>query len=113
VIIDELGPQAVVHDSGAVVASVARDRFVYARDGRTLSLPVEPLAVYYVRLPDSPVWSDGTPLDAAEARQLLADVAATFEHWGERCEFVRPDDPRILRTLDQLVTYIRTEAGHG
>ncbi|WP_375500249.1 hypothetical protein [uncultured Jatrophihabitans sp.] len=110
-IVEELGSQAVAHDSGAIVASVARDSFVYARAGRTISLPVEPLDIYYVRLPDTAVWSDGRPLGADEAQQLLADVTATFEHWGERCELVRPDDPRILRTLDQLVTYIRAEAG--
>ena len=109
-IVEELGAQAVAHDSGAIVASVARTEFVYARAGRTLALSVEPLDVYHVRLPDRPAWSDGEPLTADEAQQLLADVAATFEHWGERCEFIRPDDPRILRSLDQLITYIRSEA---
>ena len=109
-IVQELSPQAVVHDSGAIVASTGRHSFVYARDGRTVSLDVEPLETYYVRLPERPVWSDGTLLTQADADQLVADVRATFEHWGERCELVAPDDPRILRTLDQLVTYLRAEA---
>jgi hypothetical protein len=110
VIVDEIGAQAVAHDSGAIVASTARDAFVYARGGRTITLPVEPLATYYFRLPESPTWSDGTPLTPEEGRQLLADVAATFDHWGERCEFVAPDDPRILRSLEAVVDYVRTQA---
>lgn len=109
-IVEDLGPQAVVHDTGAIVASTGRSSFVYARRGRTLPLAVEPLDVYYVRLPDRPAWDDGTLLSQDEADQLLADVRATFEHWGERCEFVAPDDPRVLSTLDQLVTYLRAEA---
>ena len=47
---------------------------------------------------------------ADEAQRLLTDVAATFEHWGERCEFVRPDDPRIPGRFDRLITHIRSEA---
>jgi hypothetical protein len=109
-IVDELTAQAVVHDSGAIVASTARDSFVYARDGRSLRLHVEPLDVYYVRLPHAPQWDDGTPLTEEQAAQLLADVADTFAHWGERCEFVYPDDPRILHTLDDLVGYLRSQA---
>lgn len=109
-IVDEIGAQAVAHDSGAIVASTARDAFVYARGGRTITLPVEPLDVYYLRLPDAPTWSDGVPLSPDEGQQLLDDVAATFEHWGERCEFVRPDDPRILRTLEAVVDFVRTQA---
>lgn len=106
----EISPQAVAHDSGAIVASTSRESFVYALAGRTINLPVEPLEVYYLRLPEAPTWSDGTPLSQAEADQMLADVTETFRHWGERCEFIAPDDPRILRTLDALVTYIRAEA---
>jgi hypothetical protein len=50
------------------------------------------------------------PLTPDEGQQLLADVAATFDHWGERCEFVAPDDPRILRTLEAVVDFVRTQA---
>lgn len=109
-IVEEISPQAVVHDSGAIVASTGRHSFVYAREGRTLPLSIEPLETYYVRLPDSPSWDDGTPLDQDEMRRVLSDVADTFTHWGQRCEFIYPDDPRILRTLDQLVTYLQAEA---
>lgn len=109
-IVDEISPQAVVHDSGAIVASTGRTSFVYAHTGRTLPLSVEPLEVYYVRLPDAPSWDDGTPLTQDEMQQVLSDVADTFVHWHERCEFVYPNDPRVLRTLDQLVTYVRAEA---
>ena len=109
-IVDEIGAQAVAHDSGAIVASTSRDTFVYARAGRTITLPVEPLDTYYLRLPPAPAWSDGTPLTPEEGQQLVADVAATFEHWGLACEFVAPDDPRILRTFDGLVSYIRSQA---
>lgn len=109
-IIDEIGAQAVAHDSGGVVASVARDSFVYARAGRTVALPVEALDVYYFRLPDAPRWDDGTELRDDEAQQLLADVADTFAHWGQRCEFVFPGDPRILPDLDSLVGWITANA---
>lgn len=109
-IVEDISPQAVAHDSGAIVASTGRHSFVYARGGRTVSLAVEPLDTYYLRLPDPLAWSDGEPLDPAEVEQLRADVTATFAHWGERCEFVPSDDPRILRTLDELVTYLRAEA---
>jgi hypothetical protein len=109
-IVEDISPQAVAHDSGAIVASTGRHSFAYARGGRTVTLPVEPLETYYLRLPDEPVWSDGTVLGPAEINQLVADVTDTFQHWGERCEFVTSDDPRVLRSLDQLVTYLRAEA---
>jgi hypothetical protein len=109
-IVEDISPQAVAHDSGGVVASTGRHAFVYARDGRTLALPVEPLETYYLRLPARPTWSDGTPLTQGEADQLVADVRASFEHWNERCEFVAPGDPRILSTLDAVVDFIRAEA---
>jgi hypothetical protein len=106
----DVSAQAVAHDSGAIVASASREQFVYARGGRQLRLQVEPLETYYVRLPTDPSWDDGTPLTQQDADQLLIDVRETFQHWGERCEFVAPGDPRILSTLDALVDYIRAEA---
>lgn len=106
----DLAAQAVLHDDGAIVASTGRHTFVYARAGRSLSLHVEPLNVYYVRLPDEPRWDDGTPLTTDEVQQMAADVTATFTRWGEVCEIIAADDPRILRSLDQLVDYIRSEA---
>lgn len=109
-IVEDLAPQAVRHDSGAIVASTGRHSVAYARAGRVVSLSVEPLETYFFRLPATAAWDDGAVLSEDERRVLIADVTATFEHWGERCEFVLPGDPRILTTLDQIATYIRAEA---
>jgi hypothetical protein len=108
-IIDEIGTQAVAHDSGAIVASADRFALVYARGGKAMRVRVEPLATYYIRWPDRPAWDDGVPLDAAESEQAQRDLADTLEHWGFAAEFVRPGDPRILASLDDLVTYIRAQ----
>lgn len=108
-VIEDISKQAVAHDSGAVVASVDRFALVYARGGRTSRVHIEPLDTYYVRLPERLAWDDGPPLTAEEAQQAQRDIADTFAHWGQRCEFVPPDDPRVLHSLDELVTYIRAQ----
>ena len=108
-IIEEIGKQAVAHDSGAIVASLDRFALVYARNGKSWRVAIEPLDTYYVRLPARPVWEDGTPLTIDEAHQAQRDIVETFAHWGQSCEFVLPNDPRVLRTLDELVTYIRAQ----
>ena len=108
-IIEEISPQAVVHASGAVVASTDRFGLVYARRGKAWRVHIEPLDTYYVRLPDQPTWDDATPLTDEDLGQAQRDIADTFAHWELPYEFVRPGDPRILRTLDELVTYIRAQ----
>ena len=108
-VIEDITKQAVAHASGAVVASVDRFALVYARGGRSWRVPVEPLDTYYVRWPDQPAWDDGTPLTADDAQQAQRDLADTFAHWGQRCEFVMPGDPRVLHGLDELMTYIRAQ----
>jgi hypothetical protein len=108
-VIEDITKQAVAHASGAVVASVDRFALVYARGGRSWRVHIEPLDTYYVRLPPQPTWDDGSSLTADDAQQAQRDIADTFAHWGQRCEFVPPDDPRVLPSLDQLVTYIRAQ----
>lgn len=110
-IVEDLGAQAVVSDSGAVIASKDRFTLTYARAGRTIGVGIEPLDTYYIRLPEPAVWSDGAPLSPPEAQQLVDDLADACAHWGIRCEFVFPDDPRILRSLDDLVAAIRSQRG--
>jgi len=109
VIIEEIGKQAVAHDSGAIVASLDRFALAYARGGRSWRVAIEPLDTYYVRLPASPAWDDGTPLTPDEAQQAQRDIADTFAHWGLQHEYVPPGDPRVLQSLDALVTYIRAQ----
>jgi hypothetical protein len=110
VIVQDLTPQAVLHDSGGIVASVDRFTLTYARNGKTVDFNIEPLETYYVRLEANPRWDDGSPITSDEAQQIMAELRATLEHWGVGCEFVLPDDPRILRTIDQVVAAIREQA---
>ena len=108
-IIDEIGPQAVAHESGGIVASIDRFTLIYARGGKTWQVRIEPLSTYYIRWPARPTWNDGTLLTAEEIEQSRRDIADTCAHWGLPCDIVDPGDPRVLANLDELVTYIRSQ----